>query len=53
MICRRLIHSIRSRPNAVQTASDGRIIRAACAAHARRKVFNARENHPTHAAVLL
>ena len=39
--------------DAVQTASDGRIIRAACAAHARRKVFNARVNHPTHAAVLL
>jgi transposase len=39
--------------DAVQTASDGRIIRAACAVHARRKVFNARANHPTHAAVLL
>ncbi len=39
--------------DAVQTASDGRIVRAACVAHARRKVFNARFNHPTHAAVLL
>lgn len=39
--------------DAVEMASDGRIIRAACVAHARRKVFNARPNHPTHAAVLL
>jgi transposase len=39
--------------DAVQTASDGRIVRAACVAHARRKVFNARANHPTHAAMLL
>ena len=39
--------------DAVQTASDGRIVRAACVAHARRKVFHARTNHPTHAAVLL
>lgn len=39
--------------DAVQTASDGRIVRAACVAHARRKVFNARSNHPTHAAMLL
>ena len=38
---------------AVQTRSEGRIIRAACAAHARRKVFNARDNHPVHASVLL
>ncbi len=28
--------------DAVQTASDGRIVRAACAVHARRKVFKAR-----------
>jgi transposase len=39
--------------DAVQTASDGRIVRAACTVHARRKVFNARANHPQHAAVLL
>lgn len=39
--------------DAVQTASDGRIVRAACVVHARRKVFNARANHPQHAAVLL
>jgi transposase len=38
---------------AVQTRSEGRIIRAACAAHARRKVFNSRDNHPVHASVLL
>jgi transposase len=38
---------------AVQTRSEGRIIRAACVAHARRKVFNARDNHPVHASVLL
>jgi transposase len=38
---------------AVRTRSDGRIVRAACAAHARRKVFNARDNHPAHARVLL
>jgi len=39
--------------DAVQTKSDGRIVRGACVAHARRKVFNARDNHPRHAAVLL
>jgi transposase len=39
--------------DAVQTASEGRIVRAACVTHARRKVFNARNNHPAHAAVLL
>ena len=38
---------------AVRTRSDGRIIRAACAAHARRKVFEAEANHPVHAHVLL
>ena len=38
---------------AVRTRSDGRIIRAACASHARRKVFNARDNHPAHAHELL
>jgi transposase len=38
---------------AVRTRSDGRIVRAACAAHARRKVFNARDNHPAHARELL
>ena len=39
--------------DAVQTKSDGRIVRGACVAHARRKVFNARDNHPAHAAVVL
>ena len=39
--------------DAVQAASDGRIVRAACVAHARRKVFEARSNHPVHASVLL
>jgi len=38
---------------AVRTKSDGRIIRAACVAHARRKVFDSRANHPVHAAMLL
>ena len=38
---------------AVRTRSDGKVVRAACAAHARRKVFNARDNHPAHAALLL
>jgi transposase len=38
---------------AVRTKSDGRIVRAACVAHARRKVFDSRANHPTHAAMLL
>jgi hypothetical protein len=39
--------------DAVQTKSEGRILRGACVAHARRKVFNARDNHPAHTAVLL
>jgi len=39
--------------DAVQAASDGRVVRAACVAHARRKVFEARGNHPVHASVLL
>jgi transposase len=39
--------------DAVQAASDGRIVRAACVTHARRKVFEARSNHPVHASVLL
>jgi len=39
--------------DAVQTKSEGRILRGACVAHARRKVFNARDNHPVHTAVLL
>ena len=38
---------------AVRTRSDGKIVRAACVAHARRKVFNARDNHPAHATMLL
>ena len=38
---------------AVRTKSDGKIIRAACTAHARRKVFDSRANHPVHAAMLL
>jgi transposase len=38
---------------AVRTRSDGKIVRAACVVHARRKVFNARDNHPAHAAMLL
>ena len=38
---------------AVRTRSDGRIVRAACVAHARRKVFTARDNHPAHAATML
>ena len=38
---------------AVRTKSDGRIIRAACVAHARRKVFDSRATHPVHAAMLL
>jgi transposase len=38
---------------AVRTKSDGKIIRAACVAHARRKVFDSRANHPVHAAMLL
>jgi len=38
---------------AVRTRSDGRIIRAACASHARRKAFEASNNDPVRAAVLL
>jgi transposase len=38
---------------AVRMRSDGRIIRAACVAHARRKVFHARDNDPVRSAVLL
>ena len=38
---------------AVRTRSDGRIIRAACATHARRKVLEAESNHPVHAHMLL
>jgi transposase len=38
---------------AVRTRSDGKIRRAACVAHARRKVFVARDNHPAHAATML
>jgi hypothetical protein len=37
----------------VETKSDGRIIRAACVAHARRKIFEARGNSPVHASILL
>ena len=37
----------------VETKSEGRIIRAACVAHARRKVFEARDNSPVHASMLL
>jgi len=37
----------------VETKSEGRITRAACVAHARRKVFEARGNSPAHAGVLL
>jgi transposase len=39
--------------DAVQAASDSRIVRAACVTHARRKVFEARSNHPVYASVLL
>lgn len=38
---------------AVRTKSDGTIIRRALLAHARREVFNARDNHPAHATMLL
>ena len=38
---------------AVRTKSDGKIIRASCVAHTRRKVFDSRANHPAHAAMLL
>jgi hypothetical protein len=33
--------------------SCGSIVHAACVAHARRKVYEARDNHPAHAAALL
>lgn len=33
--------------------SDGRILRAACNAHARRKIFDARENYPLESSVVL
>jgi transposase len=33
--------------------SDGQVLRAACNAHARRKIFDARDNHPLVASVLL
>ena len=39
--------------DSVETKSEGRIIRAACVAHARRKVFEARGNSPVHASMLL
>ena len=38
---------------AIELDSAGEIRRAACVAHARRKVFEARSNHPAHAALLL
>ena len=37
----------------ISLRSDERITHAACLAHARRKVLEARENHPVHAARLL
>jgi len=37
----------------VETKSDGRIIRAACVAHARRKISEARDNSPACASMLL
>jgi transposase len=37
----------------IELASDPRLTRAACNAHARRKVFEAREHHPLEAAQLL
>jgi transposase len=37
----------------ISLRSDERIVRAACHAHARRKVFDARENHPLLATQLL
>ena len=38
---------------AIRVRSDGRIIRAACVAHARRKVLEASDNDPVRAAVML
>jgi hypothetical protein len=37
----------------ISLRSDERIVRAACHAHARRKIFDARENHPLLASQLL
>ncbi|MFM8709621.1 MAG: transposase, partial [Planctomycetia bacterium] len=37
----------------VETKSEGTIIRAACVAHARRKIFESRANSPVHASMLL
>jgi len=37
----------------ISLRSDGRIRRAACNAHARRKVFDARENYPLESSVVL
>jgi transposase len=39
--------------HAITLRSDERIIRAACHAHARRKIFDSRENHPIFADQLL
>lgn len=38
---------------AIELSSDARIVRGACWAHARRKVFEARDNAPRQASVLL
>lgn len=38
---------------AIEMSSDARIVRGACWAHARRKVFEARDNAPQQASVLL
>ena len=38
---------------AIELGSAGKIRRAACVTHARRKVFESRHNHPAHAALLL
>ena len=37
----------------IELRSDARIVRGACWSHARRKVFEARDNAPQHSAVLL
>ena len=37
----------------IELRSDGKIQRGACAAHARRKVFDARDNYPAEASYLL
>ncbi len=37
----------------IELRSDARIVRGACWSHARRKVFDARTNHPQQASVLL